>query len=71
MADPGEGPPLILDQTEARRAETIFFWTPPRTFSEGLDDRPRGISRYGSHTVEGDVFFLLTGRWAYQWGPYK
>ena len=34
VATPGEGPegparPLILDQTKARRAENIFFATPP------------------------------------------
>ena len=50
MATPGEGPggparPLILDQTEARRAEKIFFATappppPPRDLSQGLDNRP-------------------------------
>ena len=47
MADSGEEPgapaPLFLDQTEARRAEKIFFWRPPPPpppLSEGLDDHP-------------------------------
>jgi len=34
----GPGPPLFLDQTEARRAEK-FFWRPPPSLSQGLDDR--------------------------------
>ena len=40
VADPGEesGPPLFLDQTEARRAEKNFFETrPPHPLSQGLD----------------------------------
>ena len=48
VATPGEGPggparPLILDQTEARRAEKFFFATappPPPDLSQGLDNRP-------------------------------
>ena len=39
VADSG-GPPLFLDQTEARRAEKRFFGDPPpapHTFSQGLD----------------------------------
>ena len=38
--DPGEGllPPLILDQTEARRAQKNFSETGP-LLSKGLDDR--------------------------------
>ena len=47
MADPGEGPggpapPLVLDQTEAQRAEKMFLETPsppPPPLSKGLDDR--------------------------------
>ena len=45
VVDPGEGPgslfPLLLDQTEARRAKKIFLETtpPPRHLSQGLDDR--------------------------------
>ena len=38
VADPGEGPLLFLDQTEARRAEKLF-WRPPPALSQGLDDR--------------------------------
>ena len=53
VADPGEGPggpaPLLLDQTDAQRAEKHFFWDrpplisgsgwspPPHLLSEGLD----------------------------------
>ena len=43
VADPGQGPPpLCLDQTDARRAEKIFWETchPPPPLSQGLDDRP-------------------------------
>ena len=32
--------PLILDQTEARWAEKIFFETALPRLSQGLDDRP-------------------------------
>ena len=45
MASPGEelgwpGPPLFLDQNEARRAENIFLETdPPPPSSQGVDDR--------------------------------
>ena len=46
MADPGEGPPppppppiFFLDQTEARRAENIFFGD-PHLLSKGLDNPP-------------------------------
>ena len=41
VAEPGEGPPLFLDQNEARRAEKKIFEAghlPP--LSQGLDDRP-------------------------------
>ena len=41
MADPGEGRPLILDQTEARRAETIFFWHHPALFLRVLMTAPQ------------------------------
>ena len=46
VADPWEGPgdpgpPLFLDQTEARRAENNFFEPP---LSQGLDDRPPSLS---------------------------
>ena len=33
-----KGPLLSLDQTEARRAEKVF-WRPPFALSKGLDDR--------------------------------
>ena len=36
----GAGPPLFLDQNEARRAEKIFFEACPHPLSQGLDDRP-------------------------------
>ena len=41
MGDPGEDPLLFLDQTEAQRAEKIFFrdHPPPAPLSQGLDDR--------------------------------
>ena len=54
VATPGEGPegparPLILDQTKARRAENIFFATPPPNprLSQGLDDRPGSAAEGG------------------------
>ena len=46
VADPGEGPggpsppPLVLDQTEARRAQKNFLEAALPTLSQGLDDRP-------------------------------
>ena len=46
MADPGEAaggppPPLYLDQTEARRAEKMFFGDrAPPPLLKGLDYRP-------------------------------
>ena len=47
MVDLGEGPPpLFLDQTEARRAEKIFFGdsTPTSSLlSKGLDDSPHPL----------------------------
>ena len=48
VVDPGEGPggtrtPLLLAQTEARRAEKIFFETDP-PLSQGLDDRGPPLS---------------------------
>ena len=48
MEDPGEGPegpgpPVFLDQTDARRAEEKFFLNrlppPPLSLCYGLDDR--------------------------------
>ena len=55
MADPGEGPggpglPLVLDQTEARRAENIFLEDRP-PLSKGLDDQPPLISWSWSGTA--------------------
>ena len=35
----GAGPPLFLDQNEARRAEKNFFEACPHPLSQGLDDR--------------------------------
>ena len=44
VADLGEGPggppPLVLDRTEARRAEKIFFWDCPPLLSQGLMTEP-------------------------------
>ena len=46
VADPGEGPggvapPLVLDQTEALKAEKkIFPHHPPPRVTKGQDDRP-------------------------------
>ena len=43
MADPVDpGPPLIFDETEARRAEKNFLENvpPPVPLTQGLDDRP-------------------------------
>ena len=50
VADPPN--PLVLDQTEARRAEKFFFGDRlPPPLSRGLDDRPPTlISRSGSGT---------------------
>ena len=39
MADTGEGPTLILDQTEARRAKN-FWETGSLSISKDPDDRP-------------------------------
>ena len=36
----GAGPPLFLDQNEARRTEKKFFEACPHPLSQGLDDRP-------------------------------
>ena len=45
MADPGEGPALLIDQTEARRAEKqVSSRPPPAPFSQGLDDRGTPLS---------------------------
>ena len=56
VVDPGEGPkgpapdPLFLDQTEARRAEKVFFETGSSLFSPPPPS-PRLIWRSGSTTV--------------------
>ena len=51
MADPGGGrgarapcPPLSLDQTEATRAEKVFWGERPPPLSQGLDDRTPPLS---------------------------
>ena len=52
MADPGEGPegpgpPVFLDQTDARRAEEKFFLNrlpPPSPLCHGLDDGAIALS---------------------------
>ena len=36
----GLGPPLVLDQTEDRRAQKIFLGDQASSFSKGLDDPP-------------------------------
>ena len=51
MADPGKGPGgvapppplLMLDETEARGAEKIFWETAPRPLYKGLDDCPPSL----------------------------
>ena len=40
VADPGGATPLILDQTEARKAEKKIFCDRASPLSQGLDDRP-------------------------------
>ena len=53
VADPeegswGAGPPLFLDQTEARRAEKNFFGESPPlppSLPKGLDDFPHFLSQ--------------------------
>ena len=58
MADPGEGPggargpPLFLDQTEARGAEKDFFKPPPPPLSEGLDQPLPGEWNGKNFTLE-------------------
>ena len=62
MADQEHGPkppptPLLLDQTEAQRAEKIFLETAPPPLSQGLDDRSPLIWRSRSATeVSGRCF---------------
>ena len=50
VADPGEGPggpaPLLLDQTDAQRAEKHFFWDRPPPLYQGLDDLPPPPTHY-------------------------
>ena len=63
VADPGEGtggassPPLFLDQTEARRAETIFFRRPASPLSKGLNNRTPPPARPVSRSRSGTVLF--------------
>ena len=40
VADQGEGPPLFLDQTKARRGKKICLETAPSPLSQGLNDPP-------------------------------
>ena len=44
----GGPPPLVLDQTEAQRAEKNFFWDCPPPVISGSDDRalplPEGLN---------------------------
>ena len=57
-------PPLFLDETEARRAENIFFQTTllPPPLSPGLDDRARIICRSGSATALSRLYQSLKGK---------
>ena len=57
--------PLFLDETEARRAENIFFKSPPHPpppLSQGLDDRAPIICRYGSATALSRMYQSLKGK---------
>ena len=40
VADPGEGPPLFLDQTKCRKAKFFFFFETTPLIPGGLDNRP-------------------------------
>ena len=54
----GPGSPLFSDQTEARRADKIFFGDRP-PLSKGLDDRPPPlISRSRSDTAKSAWLIL-------------
>ena len=52
MADPAEGSPLFLDQTEAEGPKKVFETAPPPPLSQGQDDRPPIMWISGSATVE-------------------
>ena len=57
------GPPLFLDETEARRAENIFFLNhPPPPLISGLDDRAPLIWRSGSAAALNRLYQLLKGK---------
>ena len=49
VVDPQDGPPLFLDQTEAQRAEQIFFGDCPPSQEDPLP--PPLISKSGSGTA--------------------
>ena len=79
MADPGEGTggpglsPLFLDQTEAQRAEKLFFGDWPPRLSKGLDKSPltptptTSISGSGFGTaknmppLQNNILYFLVG----------
>ena len=56
--------PLFLDETEARRAENIFFKPPPSPppLSQGLDDRAPLIWRSGSTPALSRLYQSLKGK---------
>ena len=67
VADPGEGPPLFLDKTDAQRAKKIFLGTthphtPPPPSSQGLD--PALPSVNFSQCALHDYFYLGWMPWA-------
>ena len=46
VADPGEGPPLFLDQTKCRKAKFFFFFLRPPPLSQAVwmtAPRPRPL----------------------------
>ena len=59
----GPPPPLFLDETEAQKAENIFFQTTPLPpLSQVLDDRAPLIWRSGSATALNRLYQLLKGK---------
>ena len=56
---PGGPPPLVLDQTEARRAQKKFFLRlAPLPSSQGLDDRAPRLSE-GLDPLLGWLYCIL------------
>ena len=56
----GLGPPLVLDQTEDRRAQKIFLGDQASSFSKGLDDPPpRPTPLYLSEGLHPALFCVI------------